>query len=965
MKPKFPYLLFILILVTQISIAQKKSMVTVSLRDNITYMHLDSAKIELLYQDTIKVKFKTLMQKNGDYQMELDYRPGTYTLLADKKGYTTGIKHFSISSYRGSIVNTGFLFLEKERHIRMKDVTVTSTRIKMVMRGDTIVYDAAAFELAEGSMLDALVAQLPGAELADGQIKVNGRVMESLLVNGEEFFSGNPQIALQNLPAYTVKDIKVYNRENKDSYLKSEAQKRMEHEEHLVMDVTLKKKYMKGMIGNVDLGYGLPDNRYMGKIFALGYFRHTRLAAFANLNNIKNTQIGNTRGSWGYGWNQEGELDLQMGGIDVSYSRNKVNYNGHVYLTQEDIYTAKQISRVNYFTSGDIYGRSSTENQNLRKHFISEHTLEIRADKAMVSIRPNIDFKRDNSTRQNRQAEFIQSPEESYRMEALDSLFAPNWTSSRYTRMLLNRQAQETEECNDQLNVGNYALATIKLPNLANDLLRITASAKYRRDTQKPNLSYIKQYGSASGQTGSGERLLQRTDDVAKNYNILGKIGYDWVYSPYQVGRTHGWTIMPALEVQRNHSDHSYLIHNLLENNAPQDQPILPPSAINPGMLALDRANSYNSVWTQDNYTPSLNIKYHLSPSAISSRQYLISFLVKSQMQKEHLSYQKDQIDTTVTRFSNRFSPNLNISYYREDSKKYCFWTLGYNYNESLPNLNYQIRTSNSSDPNNIYMTRPDLKRPQTHLANFTWQEFDKETYQYFKINASYTCTNQAIANAKRYDRNSGVNYWQPENINGNWNSNAQVNYSIPLGKKKAFQLETNTNASFVHSVDYVSDTEELIRSAVDNLNLSEGLKITYKFGKQVIGAAGKISWLRNFSNRNGFVETNAIDLSGGIDGTFNLPANWQIVTDFSVLNRNGYADNTLNTTYCIWNASVSKSILKGNLTFKLDASDILNQISNVTHNINAQGQTETWVNTLPRFAMLRVIYKLNKTPKK
>ena len=69
MKPKFPYLLFILILVTQISIAQKKSMVTVSLRDNITYMHLDSAKIELLYQDTIKVKFKTLMQKNGDYPL--------------------------------------------------------------------------------------------------------------------------------------------------------------------------------------------------------------------------------------------------------------------------------------------------------------------------------------------------------------------------------------------------------------------------------------------------------------------------------------------------------------------------------------------------------------------------------------------------------------------------------------------------------------------------------------------------------------------------------------------------------------------------------------------------------------------------------------------------------------------------------------------------------------------------------
>ena len=111
-------------------------------------------------------------------------------------------------------------------------------------------------------------------------------------------------------------------------------------------------------------------------------------------------------------------------------------------------------------------------------------------------------------------------------------------------------------------------------------------------------------------------------------------------------------------------------------------------------------------------------------------------------------------------------------------------------------------------------------------------------------------------------------------------------------------------------------------------------------------------------------METSALNLSGGINGTFNLPANWQIVSEFHIFNRDGYADNTLNTTYYIWNASVSKSILKGNLTFKIDASDILNQISNVTHNINAQGQTETWINSLPRYAMLHVIYKLNKTPK-
>ena len=155
---KCKYLFLFLMLSTQLLYSQKKSMVNFNIYDRISYESLDSAKIELYFQDTIKISYKTLSQENGNYKLELDYHPGNYTLLADKEGYATGIRHFSIGSYRGSVVGIDNLLLEKERHIKMKDVTVTSTRIKMVMRGDTIVYDAAAFELAEGSMLDALVA---------------------------------------------------------------------------------------------------------------------------------------------------------------------------------------------------------------------------------------------------------------------------------------------------------------------------------------------------------------------------------------------------------------------------------------------------------------------------------------------------------------------------------------------------------------------------------------------------------------------------------------------------------------------------------------------------------------------------------------------------------------------------------------------------------------------------------------
>lgn len=81
----------------------------------------------------------------------------------------------------------------------------------MVMKGDTIVYNADAFNLAEGSMLDALISRLPNTTLTkDGEIYVNGKYVQSLLVNGQEFFAGNPKLALENLPSYTVNKVKVY-----------------------------------------------------------------------------------------------------------------------------------------------------------------------------------------------------------------------------------------------------------------------------------------------------------------------------------------------------------------------------------------------------------------------------------------------------------------------------------------------------------------------------------------------------------------------------------------------------------------------------------------------------------------------------------------------------------------------------------------------------------------------------------
>ena len=91
--------------------------------------------------------------------------------------------------------------------------TVTATRVKFYTKKDIVVFNADAFEMAEGSMLDALIKQLPGVELRDnGQIYVNGRFVESLLLNGENFFDKDRNVMLENLPSYMVNNVKVYER---------------------------------------------------------------------------------------------------------------------------------------------------------------------------------------------------------------------------------------------------------------------------------------------------------------------------------------------------------------------------------------------------------------------------------------------------------------------------------------------------------------------------------------------------------------------------------------------------------------------------------------------------------------------------------------------------------------------------------------------------------------------------------
>ncbi len=123
--------------------------------------------------------------------------------------------------------------------------------------------------------------------------------------------------------------------------------------------------------------------------------------------------------------------------------------------------------------------------------------------------------------------------------------------------------------------------------------------------------------------------------------------------------------------------------------------------------------------------------------------------------------------------------------------------------------------------------------------------------------------------------------------------------------------------------------------------------------------------WNHAASSREGFVTVNGADVGYGVSGKVQLPWSMELASDLTYVCRYGYSDAQMSTDQVVWNAQLSKSVLKGNLTFSLIGFDILHQLSQVSYTLNAQGRTETWRNVIPSYGMLRVIYRFNKHPKR
>ncbi|MDO4930229.1 MAG: hypothetical protein Q4E59_03745 [Bacteroidales bacterium] len=299
---KFAKILLAFIAISLPAVAQEAT-VTLSgnVEDEFLGIALDDVHVSLHESDSTMIQeslpctaFKDRNGRLVAYQYQTTFTPQankTYLIHASKEGYGEKWLRFKVTD---KDLNLPVIKMRRSMDKTLNEAVVKATRVKMFYRGDTLVYNADAFKLPDGSMLDALIAQLPGVTMNEaGEIFVNGKKVDELMLGSRSFFKGNRKVLLENLPYYTVKDIKVYDQQSdKSKALGYDVDPKL-----FVMDVNLKPDYQRGYIANVEGAVGTED-RWLGRGFLLGFTDLWRFTLLGNLNNVNESRHIGQSDNW-------------------------------------------------------------------------------------------------------------------------------------------------------------------------------------------------------------------------------------------------------------------------------------------------------------------------------------------------------------------------------------------------------------------------------------------------------------------------------------------------------------------------------------------------------------------------------------------------------------------------------------------------------------------------------------------
>ena len=223
---------------------------------------------------------------------------------------------------------------------------------------------------------------------------------------------------------------------------------------------------------------------------------------------------------------------------------------------------------------------------------------------------------------------------------------------------------------------------------------------------------------------------------------------------------------------------------------------------------------------------------------------------------------------------------------------------------------------------------------------------------------------------SQTYESASGRSIYKPMNINGNWNAYLIHQFSMLLDKKRSLYFSNQVNANYAHSNIFVTEVMALSedaspqRSSINNIRLSDKLRLIKYIKSTTLTFNGKIDYVVSHSSASSLSNMSAYEFNYGLAITQPLWWGIDLNAECMMWSHRGYSDKSMNSDELIADATLSYACGKNKqLIFKLQTHDLFHQIRSVYYGFNAQGRTERWYNTTPSYIMLGMAYQFHKKP--
>ena len=909
-----------------------------AMAQHVTGIVIESDSQEPVAQTTIRIlKSDSSLVTGGLTDLDGKFRvkapsAGKYIVQITCVGFKPFTKQVQLTAEKE--VSLGTVSLSPDA-IMLKGATVTGHAAKVTLKADTFVYNAAAFRTPEGSVVEELVKRLPGAEVSDdGTIKINGKEVKKILVDGKEFMTGDTKTAMKNLPTNIIDRIKAYDQQSDLSRISGIE----DGEEQTVLDFGIKPGMNRGFMTNNDFGIGT-RNRYSARTFNGLMKEKSTMMMMASANNVND--MGFSGGGGGrFGMGRQGLTATKMVGLNFNYENTgKLILDGSVRWNHSDGDAFSKRNSESFFSSTvSQFGNSWNQNFSRSNAWNAQMRLEWTPDSMTnIMFRPNFRYNSSDGEQTGESATFDQNP--------YDYVSDPLAEIAKIDPLLVkNYQIQNGISYSDSKNVGGMLQFNRKLSNYGRNIT-IQLNGNWSSGTSKSLTNNIVELLS----TGSSYQTNRWSITPTDNYSYSARFSYSepimrrtYLQFSYTYGYSYQKSDRETYNLLDAHFEDLYPHYRgwdaYLENSTPE----------------LDKDLSRFSEYK--NYTHTAEVMLRIIRDS-----YSFNVGVQVVPQKSHYLQDYQGVHADTVRTVTNFSPTLDFRWRKSQVSQLRF---NYRANTRQPSISDLLDIVDDSNPLAIQRGNPGLKPSFTHNFRLNYNDYFQKHQQSLGAFLNFSMTSNSVSNKTTLiDEKTGKTETKPENINGNWNGNLFLMFSTALDSAAYFNLNTSTNLSYNHNVAYVSvgDIKTSQESVTNSLGIGERLALSYRNEWFEVELNGSVNYNRKRSELQTNNNLDTWQFSYG--GMIGITAPWgtALSTNMNMQSRRGYNDSSMNTNELLWNAQISQSFLRGNaLTVSLQFYDILHQQSTISSVLSAIERSDTEYNAITNYAMLHVIYRTN-----